>query len=155
MTAALCAVLANCEGIDCTLNNVVTLNIGFYDSETGDEYNLPDTLTITTEGTDSILLNQAYAIKEATLPMSYWQEADTLHFTFTNADEWHEVILRIQKTNTPRFESPDCPTTMHHTIESVTIISNTSQYIDSVVVATNAVDYAQQENLKIYFHTAD
>lgn len=143
-----------CEGIDCTLNNVVTLNVGFYRSDDGSAYTIPDTLTITAEGTDSVLLNRAIRVKSISLPMSYWQEADTLRLHFYNTESSHEMTMRIEKSNTQHFESPDCPTTMFHEIKGMSHEGATG-YVDSVVVTNKSIGYGALEHIKVYMHVAD
>ena len=152
----LLTILTSCDGIDCTINNVVTLNVGFYNSKDGQGIAITDTLTITAEGTDSILYNKGVMLSHVSLPMSYWQEADTLHFKFYNvtSELTNDVVLYVKKTNRQHFESPDCPTTMFHEVQSVTFKED-AQYIDSIVVSNSFVNYDAQENIKIYFHTAD
>ena len=49
--------LCGCDLLDCTGTSSVKLRIQFYDS-TGNKCYLMDSLTITAEGTDSILLNR-------------------------------------------------------------------------------------------------
>ena len=148
--------LVGCEGLDCTINNVVTLNVGFYSSETGGTYSITDTLNVTAEGTDSVLYNRGIRITYVKLPMSYWQKADTLHFNFYNpeTDVANDVTLRIDKTNTQHFESPDCPSSMFHEITAVEFECTTG-YVDSVIIANTKVNYESSENIKIYLHTAD
>jgi len=144
-----------CEGINCTLDNKVTLNMAFYDAESESTIGAADTLTVTAAGTDSVLFNRGVNVKKLSLPMSHWQEADTLLLTFCDTlQNKHTVTLRIEKTNTPHYESPDCPTTMFHEITAVTM-TNGSPYIDSVVIANKQVNYASLENVKIYLHPAD
>ena len=127
--------LAGCESIDCTLNNIVSLNVGFYESTTGNSYSITDTLNITANGTDSILYNRGFNISTLTLPMSYWQDADTLNLNFydSSLNQTNTVVLRIAKSNTPHFESPDCPTTMFHNITAIDF-DDTSKYVDSIVI---------------------
>lgn len=148
---SLLLLLTACEGVDCTLNNVVLCRYGFYDSATGQAIQLSDTLTITAAGTDSILYNRGVNTSSVALPMSYWQEADTLRIHIQGKDYAYTCSLRIQKSNTIHFESPDCPTTMFHHIEAVTLMNNT--IIDSVVVSKPTINYKQDENIKIYFRT--
>lgn len=148
---SLLLLLTACEGVDCTLNNVVLCRYGFYDSTTGQSIQLSDTLTITAEGTDSILYNRGVNTSSVTLPMSYWQEADTLTLHISGKGYTYTNTLRIQKSNTQHFESPDCPTTMFHHIEQATLMSGVT--IDSVVVVKPTVNYEQDENIKIYFRT--
>lgn len=143
-----------CEGIDCTLDNVVTLNIGFYSSESGAQVSVTDTLNVTAEGTDSVLLNRGRNIQKLTLPMSYWQEADTLRLQFHGGDEDYSyeyyIVLRITKSNQPHFESPDCPTTMFHEITDLDY-DDPYHLTDSIIVENTDVNYAALENIKIYF----
>ena len=141
--------IAGCEGIDCTLNNVVTLNVGFYSSADGAAYAVADTLTVTAEGTDSVLCNRLRGRSSVALPVSHWREADTLNFDFCGSEESHRIALRVRKSNEPHYESPDCPTAMFHTI--LGIESEGAQgYIDSVVMVNPNVNYASYENIRIY-----
>lgn len=146
--------ILSCEGIDCTLDNVVTLNIGFYSSESGTKVSVTDTLYITAEGTDSVLLNRGRNLQTVSLPMSYWQEADTLRLTFRGGEEddayAYDIVLRIAKGNQTHFESPDCPTTMFHEISNLDY-DDPYSLTDSIIVENTTVNYAQLENIKIYF----
>lgn len=147
--------MVSCESIDCTLNNVVTCNFAFYGAE-GDAVAVNDTMTVTAEGTDSILLNRGTQIGSFSLPMSYWQDEDVLNFSFKSAssDYTLEMVLYLKKTNVQHFESPDCPTTMFHELEEVYFETNTP-FVDSVVIVNKAVNYDALENVRIYLRTAD
>ena len=144
----------SCESFDCTLNNVVVCKYAFYSAD-GQNVTVLDTLTVTTEGSDSILYNRGSNVSSLSLPMSHWQEADTLNFYFYNAESQttQKVVIRVKKTNTQHFEAPDCPTTMFHELQSIDFDSPT-QCVDSIVISNTAVNYESQENIKIYLHTA-
>ena len=148
--------LFSCDSIDCTLNNVVSCNYAFYASSSGTAITLNDTLTITTEGSDSILYNKGTKVSTLSLPMSYWQEADTLHFHLFNEETGldTDIVIRVKKSNIQHFESPDCPTTMFHELQDVEF-ENVHGYVDSVVINSTSVNYASEENIKIYMHTDD
>lgn len=146
--------VVGCEGIDCTLDNVVALNVGLYDSSTGAAIALSDTLTVTAAGTDSVIYNRGVNTSKLQLPMSYWGDADTLCLRVYGKDYAFEDVITIRKTNTVHYESPDCATTMFHTIEGVTWVS-ALKTIDSVVVCKPSVNYEKKENIRIYYHTAD
>ncbi len=150
LLAVLC--LCSCEGIDCVLNNVVSCYYTFYSSETGNNISLIDTLTITAQGTDSILFNRGVNTSSVALPMSYDNDTDTLSFIVYGEDYYNVSTLYVSKTNVQHFESPDCPTSMFHFITDVTFDSNV---IDSVVVIKADVNYMQDENIKVYFRTSD
>ena len=144
--------LVGCENIDCTLNNVVHCHFSFYDSETGQSVILLDTLTITAEGTDSVLLNRAVNRKEVGVPLSYYQERDTLNFIITTKDNGVlKSSVTIRKSNHVHFESPDCPTTMFHNIAEVQVRGGV--VIDSVAVSRREVNYLQDENIKVFLRT--
>lgn len=148
----LLTLLTACEGIDCTLNNVVALRVGLYKSGTDSLLTLPDTLTITAAGTDSVLLNRLTAARTFALPLSYTQPADTFCLNLYGDGYEADDYLIIEKTNTLHYESPDCPTTMFHLITAAT---HSSPYatVDSVVAVRPTVDYSTDENLRIYYHT--
>ena len=81
------------------------------------------------------------------IPLSYWQQEDTLTLHVNGLDYSIEDTVWIRKTNTPHFESPDCPTNMFHEISAVT---STHHFIDSITVIKASVDYAQIENIQLH-----
>ena len=152
----LCTLLAGCEGIDCPLNNVVGLHIGFYSSESGEQVSVLDTLTITAEGTDSVLFNRGVKTSQVTLPMSYWQDEDVFRLTFieTSTRATRSITLRAAKTNIQHYENPDCPSTMFHQLTGVEY-DDPNGLVDSMTISNRNVNYATQDNIHIYLHTAD
>ena len=156
LIVALCTLLAGCESIDCTLNNVVCLRIGFYASDSKEKVSVLDTLTITAEGTDSVLLNRGVKTSDVKLPMSYWQDEDVLRMTFTETltRNKRSLVLRVGKTNTQHYEGPECPTVMFHNLKNVDF-DDENGLVDSVVVTNKHVNYAPKENIQIYLHAAD
>ena len=139
------AALAACDSIDCTLYNTVSLACSFYSE--GQAVKLTDTLTVSALGTDSILVNSLIGASKLELPWSYSQDADTLVLRIYGEEYDLSDTLWVEKTNTPHFESPDCPTTMFYQIKSV---RHTSTFIDSVTITRNLVDYDQTENIRIH-----
>ena len=139
------AALAACDSIDCTLYNTVSLACSFYSE--GQAVKLTDTLTVSALGTDSILVNSLIGASKLELPLSYSQDADTLVLRIYGEEYDLSDTLWVEKTNTPHFESPDCPTTMFHQIKSE---RHTSTFIDSVTITRNLVDYDQTENIRIH-----
>ena len=156
LIVALCSLLAGCESIDCTLNNVVCLRIGFYDSDSKQKVSVLDTLTITAEGTDSVLINREVKKSELKLPMSYWQDEDILRMTFTETFtlKKRSIVLRVGKTNTQQYEGPECPTVMFHNLKSVDY-EDENGFVDSIVVTNKHVNYAPKENIQIYLRADD
>ncbi len=147
--------LSACQNISCPLDNVVMLKMGMY---SGDEKaRVLDTLTITLEGRDSVLVNQLYNFDEVQLPLrqnASGEVTDTflLHWSLAIGEE-SEASVHVTDTLTVRhgctihFESMDCPSSVfHHVIEA-----NCSRGLaDSVSINNPAVDYEHYENLRLY-----
>ncbi len=136
--------LAACSSVDCPLNNTVYANYKLAGAVT----TLPDTLTISTtrrDGTDSVLVNHQVNTDSFSLPMSYAQAADTLYVQTNSLVD----TVRIEKTNSPHFESVDCGVAYFHII---TAVHHTRHAIDSIVINHKEVNYdATQQHFRIYF----
>lgn len=121
------ALLGACDQADCTLDNSVTYTCNFYAE--GSNVTLNDIITVTACGTDSVLVNQKQGATGIELPMSYWNEEDTLVLRIQGSGYTMEDTIWIKKNNIPHFESPDCPTKMFHLI---TDVNSTHTFIDSL-----------------------
>ncbi len=141
-----CFVAASCDQADCPLDNSVTYTCNFYSE--GEKIQLNDIITVTAFGTDSVLVNQMQSASGVSLPMSYWNEADTLVLTIQGVSYEMKDTVWVKKTNIPHFESPDCPTKMFHLI---TEVSCTHTFIDSLSLINPTVNYADVENIQIHF----
>ena len=144
------ALLGACDQADCTLDNSVTYTCNFYAE--GSNVTLNDIITVTACGTDSVLVNQKQGATGIELPMSYWNEEDTLVLRIQGSGYTMEDTIWIKKNNIPHFESPDCPTKMFHLI---TDVNSTHTFIDSLSLVNPNVNYADVENIQIHFHDAD
>ena len=143
--------LVACESYDCTLYNYVGCYAAF-DIE-GEKAKINDTLTITSGKNGPTLLNRSVATASLNLPLSYWQDEDTLVFTVIGKEYFIQDTVWITKTNQVHYESPDCPTTLFHTIQSV---RNTNEFIKSITVIRSSVNYELTTNLQIHlFPDAD
>jgi hypothetical protein len=112
---------------------------------------ITDTLTITACGTDEVLLNRSVNTALLNLPLSYWQPEDTLVLTVKGADYLVRDTIWVTKTNIVHYESPDCPTTLFHTIQAV---RNTNEFIKSVTIIRSSVNYETISNLQINLFSA-
>ena len=144
------ALLGACDQADCTLDNSVTYTCNFYAE--GSKVTLNDIITVTACGTDSVLVNQKQGATGIELPMSYWNEEDTLVLRIQGSGYTMEDTIWIKKNNIPHFESPDCPTKMFHLI---TDVNSTHTFIDSLSLVNPNVNYADVENIQIHFHATD
>ena len=86
---ALCTMGA-CSENDCSLGGRPSARFNFLDSETNKLVSLFDSLTITSLGTDSILLNRGSAINYVTLPLSYVATETTYILKYTK--DVHDTI---------------------------------------------------------------
>ncbi len=138
--------LASCDLLNCTPADVRCLQIDIYDAKE-QPLTLPDTLTITTCGTDSILLNKSVDTKNILLPLSYHAAVDTFVLHNYGKDYSYKDTLFVEKTNNIFYESPDCPTVMMHEILSARC---TKQYLDSVGIADAKVNFTETTHLRLF-----
>ena len=142
--------LAACESYDCTLYNHVGL-YGAFDIN-GEAVQIKDTLTITSGKNGPTLLNRSVNTASLNLPLSYWQDEDTLVFTVKGEDYTLQDTVWITKTNQVHYESPDCPTTLFHEIQSV---RTTNEFIKSITVIRSSVNYELTTTLQIHLLSGD
>ena len=142
--------LVACESYDCTLYN----HVGCYGAfdKNGTAVQIVDTLTITSGKNGPTLLNRSVNTASLNLPLSYWQDEDTLVFTIKGEDYILQDTVWIAKTNQVHYESPDCPTTLFHEIQSV---RSTHEFIKSITVTRSSVNYELINNLQIHLLSAD
>ena len=138
--------MSACDLLNCTQADVSLLRIEIYDAS-GNKVMLPDTLTITTCGTDSVLVNRDLNTTEILLPLSYHAPADTFILRYYGKYYSLQDTLFVEKTNDLYFESPDCPTVMMHTIQGAFC---TDEFLSSVEVANKKVNFEEVTHLKLF-----
>lgn len=144
--AMVIVLMSACDLLNCTQADVSLLKIEMYDAS-GNKVMLPDTLTITTCGTDSILVNRDLNTTEILLPLSYHAPADTFILRYYGKYYSLQDTLFVEKTNDLYFESPDCPTVMMHTIQEAFC---TDEFLSSVEVANKKVNFEEVTHLKLF-----
>ena len=144
--AMVIVLMSACDLLNCTQADVSLLRIEIYDAS-GNKVMLPDTLTITTCGTDSILVNRDLNTREILLPLSYHAPADTFILRYYGKYYSLQDTLFVEKTNDLYFESPDCPTVMMHTIQDAFC---TNEFLSSVEVANKKVNFEEVTHLKLF-----
>ena len=142
-------ILAGCESYDCTLYNYVGMYGTFY--KDGVAVALSDTLTITTGKAGPVLLNRALNTSRLNLPLSYWQDEDTLVLNIKGADYFLQDTIWITKSNQVHYESPDGPTTLFHDIQDA---RSTHRIIKSINIIRSSVNYELTDNLQIILLSA-
>ena len=138
--------MSACDLLNCTQADVSLLKIEMYDAS-GNKVMLPDTLTITTCGTDSVLVNRDLNTTEILLPLSYHAPSDTFILRYYGKYYSLQDTLFVEKTNDLYFESPDCPTVMMHTIQGAFC---TDEFLSSVEVANKKVNFEEVTHLKLF-----
>ena len=144
--AMVIVLMSACDLLNCTQADVSLLKIEMYDAS-GNKVMLPDTLTITTCGTDSVLVNRDLNTTEILLPLSYRAPADTFILRYYGKYYSLQDTLFVEKTNDLYFESPDCPTVMMHTIQRAFC---TDEFLSSVEVANKKVNFEEVTHLKLF-----
>lgn len=144
--AMVIVLMSACDLLNCTQADVSLLKIEMYDAS-GNKVMLPDTLTITTCGTDSVLVNRDLNTTEILLPLSYHAPADTFILRYYGKFYSLQDTLFVEKTNDLYFESPDCPTVMMHTIQGAFC---TDEFLSSVEVANKKVNFEEVTHLKLF-----
>lgn len=144
--AMVIVLMSACDLLNCTQADVSLLKIEMYDAS-GNKVMLPDTLTITTCGTDSVLVNRDLNTTEILLPLSYHAPADTFILRYYGKYYSLQDTLFVEKTNDLYFESPDCPTVMMHTIQGAFC---TNEFLSSVEVANKKVNFEEVTHLKLF-----
>lgn len=144
--AMVIVLMSACDLLNCTQADVSLLKIEMYDAS-GNKVMLPDTLTITTCGTDSVLVNRNLNTTEILLPLSYHAPADTFILRYYGKYYSLQDTLFVEKTNDLYFESPDCPTVMMHTIQGAFC---TDEFLSSVEVANKKVNFEEVTHLKLF-----
>lgn len=144
--AAVLIIVSSCDLLNCTQADVSLLRIEIYDAA-GNKVMLPDTLTISASGTETILVNRDVNTQEILLPMSYHAPVDTFILRYYSNYYSLEDTLFVEKTNDVFFESPDCPTVMMHTIQSA---SCTDMFLGSVEVVNEKVNFEEVTHLKLF-----
>lgn len=148
-TLLLALLVGGCDSVDCSLNNTVFCYVGFYNSN-GDKVALTDTLSVLAYGAEQPLYNRGVGKSQVAIPLSYYNEEDTLIFRVWNDEQTLEAEIVLGKTNTEYFESPDCPVNMFHNLNFAYVFGG--RFIDSVVIVKPSVNYQRDENIKIYLH---
>ena len=150
--------LGACSSMDCSINSIVRCNYRFMNSN-GEEIKMKGFLSVSIPRDkagldDTTLVNKQENPEMLSLPMSYAQDEDELHFLYTTELESELGIMdvvKISKDNEPVFESVECPARFNHVLKSV---SSTHNFIDSVVINNNKVtNDALQTHIYIYLHT--
>lgn len=150
--------VSGCSNIECPLDNIVVMTCGLYTTDTHEHLKLQETLDVLPMGKDTVLLNCASNITDFMLPLRQAADADTFLLRFTGrTGQVSTDTLIVSHTNTPHYESIECPATVFHTLTDVKWKHQEGTdfplSIDSVALVRTVVNYDDVENLRIYLRT--
>ncbi len=96
---------------------------------------------------DTILINKLTNATHFQVPMSYFNNEDTLVFSYAS------IILsdtiKISHSSFPHVELPECGTYRFHNLKNATC---TDRYIDRIKISNAKVNYEGNENIQIFFN---
>lgn len=96
---------------------------------------------------DSILINKATNKNMLEIPMSYFNSADTLLFTYSNISSQDTII--VEHEGYSHVDLPECGSCRYHLLKN---IKSTGNAIDHIEIVNTIVNYEKKENIKIYFN---
>ena len=151
--------LGACTNIECPLDNIVVMTGGLYNAEDGKVTTLHDNeLSITSADGEYVLLNRVKDISSFEIPLRQGVGNDTLLFWLENSVGQVAVdTLFLQYTDSPHFESLDCPAALFHSLKEARCtshpLSELPLTLHKVEIVRSLVDYDDVENLKIYLRS--
>lgn len=140
--------LGACTSLDCSVDNIVALNVSIPDTVKYDTLNVYAIVN----GKDTALYTNGTDITSLSLPMSYSQDADEYIFAFTDTlGATRSDTVVVGKTNQPHFESVDCTPQFWHTITSAT---TTHHMLDSITINEANVNNDQsKKHIILHLHS--
>ncbi|MCQ2077120.1 MAG: DUF6452 family protein [Bacteroidaceae bacterium] len=143
-------ILYGCNANNCPLESTVYCNYYFYDSDgTAISYNDVLTISVRIPSTerDSIIINKLSGASQMQIPMSYYNDKDTLFIGYASLLRKDTIIVHHQSY--AHIDLPECGTKYFHKLENVT---STHTGIDRIEIVNPQVNYDGNENIKIYFN---
>lgn len=96
---------------------------------------------------DTILVNKLTNGTYFQLPMSYFNDEDTIVMSYSSISL--SDTIKVRHDSYPHIELPECGAYRFHTLRNVT---STDRNIDKIEISNPKVDYDGNENIKIYFN---
>lgn len=151
LLALMTIVFGGCSSIDCSIDNVVAMNVSLPDTVKGETLDVD--LFLGGER-DTSLYTNGTNITALSLPMTYGQTEDVLLFHFTDSVNVTTTdTVRIGKTNRPYTESVDCPPQFRHIITNVGFTKN--RIGDITINDTEVSNDQTKQNLIIHLRSDD
>ncbi len=105
------------------------------------------TETVTKQRKDTVLVNKLTNASSMKVPMSYFNETDTLVIKYKSISL--DDTIKVTHNSYAHVDQPECGTYRYHTLKSV---SATDAAIDRVEIVNSKVNFDQAENVRIYFN---
>ena len=147
LAMALTALWQSCSEIDYQLYHTSYCMMRFY-NENGDSIAISDSLQITAEGTDAVLVTyaQGYGRKTISLPLSYSKNKDVFKFSFKNGSKVDEVNVTVTHDNWLHFENMDNQPCAYHMITDIEVEPLDKQ-IRKATITKGEVTFDRTENI--------
>ena len=97
---------------------------------------------------DTVLVNRLSKTHNMSLPMSYFNTADTLILSYASLSL--QDTIYIEHESYPYVDLPECGAHRFHNIKSIS--TNAAAAIDHIDVLNSKVNYEGRENIRIYFN---
>lgn len=136
------------EEADCSMTARPMVQCYLYKIDPESQYVQNDTLdslTVTTYGTDSVIINNQKKVHDLSLPLRYAKDSTKLVFRYSKT---RSDTLVIRHSNTPYFLSMDCGYQMK---QSITSVSHTRIKLDSIDIANKEAGIYGKENIKLFY----
>lgn len=104
-----------------------------------------DSLTVTSIGTDSVIINNQKTVTDFSLPLRYTKDTTTLVFHYSKNIR---DTLTIKHSNTPKFVSVECGYEMKQAILKLTY---TRHKLDSIRIISNSTNTDGTRNLALFY----
>lgn len=105
------------------------------------------TMSQSTVRNDTTLVNKCVGRSSMQVPMSYFNQYDTLVFDYNSISRNDTVIIKHEGYQ--YVELPECGS---HVFHKLLTIESTDAAIDHMEIVNPTVDYEGNENIKIYFN---
>lgn len=166
------AAISGCNDTDCPMGSANELKIRFFSVADTSNF-VVDSLTVTAQGTDSVLLNKESDAYYVTLPLNSTQRVTTYNFGFTmlrrdtttvtaqlpdGTTEQRDTVIvtpvrfddqvEVQYTAEQKFTSMDCGLIFSYVLETG---RHSTNFIKSMGIVNAVISEENEENIYMFF----
>lgn len=164
--------ISGCNDTDCPMGSANEVKISFLSAADTTRF-VVDSLTVTADGTDSVLLNRENDAYYVTLPLNSTQRVTTYNFRFTMLHRdtvtltgqrpdgtteqrdtviitpvRYEDLVEVQYTAEQKFTSMDCGLVFSYVLETG---RHSTSFIKSMGIVNAVISEENEENIYMFF----